>query len=70
MARTSDASLASTLADCLYVDRTMAFYGDLEKKIAALTPAQVLAALKKHVDPKRFVVVDAGDFAAEASGAK
>jgi zinc protease len=70
VARTSDASLASTLADCLYVDRTMAFYGDLDKKIAALSPAQVLAALKKHVDPKRFVVVDAGDFAAEAAGAK
>jgi zinc protease len=70
VARTNDASLASTLADCLFVNRTMAFYGDLEKKIAALTPEQVLAALKKHVDPQRFVVVDAGDFSAEASGAK
>jgi zinc protease len=42
--RTSDSSLAKTLADCLYVDRTMAFSGDLEKRIDGLSPAAVLAA--------------------------
>jgi zinc protease len=64
VSRTSDSSLARTLADCLFVDRTMAYYSDVEKRIDGLSPAAVLAALKKHVDPKRLVVVDAGDFAA------
>jgi zinc protease len=68
--RTSDSSLAKTLADCLYTDRTMAFYGDLEKRIDGLSPPAVLAALKKHIDPKKLVVVDAGDFAAGSSAAK
>jgi zinc protease len=67
---TSDATLASILADTLYVERTMDFYARLEKAINALTPDQVLAALKKYVDPQRLFVVNAGDFAGEASAAK
>jgi zinc protease len=70
VARTSDATLATTLTDCLFVGRTMAYYADLEKKIGALTMAQVSGALKKHVDPKRLAVVDAGDFSAKAEEAK
>jgi zinc protease len=70
VARTSDSALVATLADCLYVDRTMAYYGDLEKKVAGLTPAQVLEALKKYIDPKRLVIVDAGDFSAGSSASK
>ena len=62
VARTSDTALVGTLTDCLYDDRTMAYYGDLEKKVSALTPPQVLAALQKYIDPKRLVIVDAGDF--------
>lgn len=68
VARTSDSSLASTLADNLFVGRTMTYYADLEKKIKALKPTDVQAALKKHVDPKRLSIVDAGDFA-EGGGA-
>ncbi len=68
--RTSDSSLARSLAECLFVERTMAFYADLEKRIDGLTPAAVLAALKKHVDPTRLVVVDAGDFTAGSAAAK
>ncbi len=70
VARTSDAMLASTLADNLFVGRTMAYYAELEKKIAGLTTEQVQAALKKWIDPKRLVIVDAGDFAASKSAAK
>jgi zinc protease len=70
VARTSDSNLAATLADNLFVDRTMAYYGELEKKIKSLKPADVLAALKKHIDLKRFVVVDAGDFAGGGTGEK
>ncbi|HEX6984758.1 MAG TPA: insulinase family protein, partial [Planctomycetaceae bacterium] len=61
--RADDATLAQTLAENLEAGRTMAFYAGLEEKIAALTPQQVVEALRKHVDPERFVTVVAGDFA-------
>jgi zinc protease len=70
VSRTNDAVLAAMLGDNLFVDRTMEFYAELEKRIGALSPEQVLAALRKYVDPKRLVVVDAGDFAKEASAAE
>ncbi len=60
--RANDGNLASTLNKTSEASRTMAYHSDLEKQIKAVTPAQVLAALKKHVDPKRMVVVTAGDF--------
>ena len=67
VSRTNDAVLAAMLVENLFVDRTMAFYGDLEKRINALTPDVVLAALRKYIDPKRLVIIDAGDFARQAS---
>ena len=38
----------------------------LEKKVAALTPAQILAAMQKHIDPSKITIVKAGDFAGAA----
>jgi zinc protease len=60
--RSSDSALASTLSGLRHLDRTMAWQADLEKKIAALTPGEINAALRKHIDPKKLVVVAAGDF--------
>jgi len=65
VARTNDSTLASILLEGLFVDRTMTYYSDLEKRIEALTPDQVLSVLKKRIDPKRLVIVDAGDFTAK-----
>ncbi len=70
VSRTNDGTLTSMLVEELFVDRTMAYYADVEAKIAALKPQQVLEVLKKRVDPKRLVVVDAGDFAADGAPAK
>jgi zinc protease len=70
VARTSDSALVATLADCLFADRTMAFYGDLERKVASLTPPQVLETMRKYIDPKKLVIVDAGDFAPDTSASK
>ena len=56
------ASLASTLAENLFIGRTMQFQADLESKIKALTVEEVNAALRKYVDPKQLSVVTAGDF--------
>jgi zinc protease len=61
--RSSDDSLAEILLDQLDTGRTTTFSADLEKKIAALTPEAVSAAFRKHADPKKLVIVVAGDFA-------
>jgi len=62
VARANDAALAGLLSGLRHLDRTMTFEAELEKKIQALTPAQVNDALRRHVDPKKLVVVTAGDF--------
>ena len=61
LARSQDRALAGRLSHYLFVKRTFAWDIDFEKKIAALTPAQVNAALRKHIDPARLSVVVAGD---------
>jgi zinc protease len=43
----------------------MLWEADFEKKIAALTPEQISAAMKRRIDPKKLVVVSAGDFGDE-----
>ncbi len=63
VSRTDDSTLAQQLNTTLFTGRTMAFQSDIEKKIAELTPEQVVAALRKYVDVKKLYVVTAGDFA-------
>jgi zinc protease len=60
--RISDAGLAGLLAGELKAERTFAYYAELEKKITALTPAAVNAAVRKHLNPKQLITVEAGDF--------
>ena len=67
--RASDSALAGTLGSLRHLDRTMLWEADLEKKIAALTPEQVKSALNRHIDPKKLVVVAAGDFEAQSADA-
>jgi zinc protease len=62
MARTQDRALANRLSSYLFMKRTFAWDVDFEAKIAALTPAQVNAALKRHFDPDKLSLVTAGDF--------
>jgi zinc protease len=62
MRRAEDRSLSGTLNSYLDIDRTMAWDAKLEEQIKALTPAQINAAMKKYIDPAKFVVVKAGDF--------
>lgn len=60
--RGNDDSLTSMLQEGLFLGRTFEYYADLEKKIAALSAADVNRALSTRVDPKRLVIVKAGDF--------
>jgi zinc protease len=60
--RTSDAAIASQIASNLYLGRTFAHAIDQEKRIAALTPEDIKTAFQKFIDPKKLVVIRAGDF--------
>ena len=60
--RSQDQSLAGTLAGRERWGRTMKWDEALESKIAALTPDQVSAAFRRHVDPAALTIVKAGDF--------
>ena len=62
VARAQDRGIAARLATYLFIDRTFAWDIDFEKRIAALTPAEVRDALRRHVDPKKLSVLKAGDF--------
>lgn len=63
LARSSDFFIADRLERGLRLDQTLAYEAALEAKVASLTPDDVHAALRKHMDPRRLVVVIAGDFA-------
>ncbi|MFZ6654916.1 M16 family metallopeptidase [Undibacterium sp. TJN19] len=60
--RSQDNYLAMTLASNLYYGRNMQFQADLEKKIQALTAAQVKDAMNRHLGYEKLVRVFAGDF--------
>ena len=67
--RSSDVAVAGMLSNLRHLGRTMAYEADLERRIEALTPAQVQAALQKYFDPKKLVIVSAGDFETKAAAA-
>ena len=46
----------------LFEGRPFTWDADLEEKIGALTADQIVAAMRRHIDPAKFVVVKAGDF--------
>src|SRR5262249_39477275 len=60
--RTSDAGIAGQILQNLDLGRTFAHAAEQEKSIAALTPEDVKTAWKRHVDPKKLVIIRAGDF--------
>jgi zinc protease len=60
--RTGDAGIAGQITTNLHLGRTFAHSREVEKRIAALTPVDVQQAFRKYVDPKKLVIVRAGDF--------
>jgi zinc protease len=66
--RTLDGALAGWLAALSYAGRTMTYQAELEAKIDDLTPDQVVAAMRNHLDPQKLVIVTAGDFGAQPEG--
>jgi zinc protease len=60
--RASDGSIAGQLASNLDLGRSFAYIAKEEKQIEALTIKEVQAAFKKYIDPKKLVIIRAGDF--------
>jgi zinc protease len=60
--RTRDDELAALLEQTMLTGRTMQFTADIEAKIGKLTERQIQTALKKHIDPQRLFIAEAGDF--------
>jgi zinc protease len=63
VSRASDRGIAPRLARSLRLDQTLEYDARLDERIGGLTAAQVVDALRKYVDPKRLVIVAAGDLA-------
>lgn len=61
--RGNDRELTGNLADYLDINRTFAWDDALDKKVQALTPDQINAAMKKYLTPDKISVFKAGDFA-------
>jgi zinc protease len=62
MGRSEDGALVGLFAARQRFDRTLKFDESLETRVAALTPEQISAAFRKHVDPASLIFVKAGDF--------
>jgi zinc protease len=62
--RSQDAQLLRVLAIRAEYGRTMQWDTEMDAKLAALTPEQVNAAFRRHVDPSAISIVKAGDFKA------
>jgi zinc protease len=62
VSRSQDRELVSRLSNNLFLNRTMNWDIDFEKKMSALTVDQVNASMKKWITPEKITVVEAGDF--------
>ena len=68
VSRAQDGELAGRLNNYNFLNRTLAWDADLEKKVEALTAEQIVAALRRHIDPAKISIVKAGDFAKALKG--
>jgi zinc protease len=57
----NDQSLAELLDKALFAGRTLGFYKARLAQMQALTPADVLAALQRHLRPEGIIKIKAGD---------
>jgi zinc protease len=53
----------------LFYGKTFADSQEFEDKIAALKPEDVVAAMRRHIDPAKLTIIKAGDFAKVAKSA-
>jgi zinc protease len=63
VSRAQDNELASRMNNYLFFGRTLQWDADLDAKLKALTPEQIVAAMRRHIDPAKITIIKAGDFA-------
>ncbi|MEX2235767.1 MAG: pitrilysin family protein [Cyclobacteriaceae bacterium] len=68
VSRAQDAGLAGTLNHYLFINRNLHWDDAFEKKVMALTPEQINAAMKKHISLDKINIIKAGDFAKVKAG--
>ena len=61
--RAQDSGLAGTLNQYLFIGRNFSWDESFEKKVMALTPAQINSAMKKYLSLDKINIIKAGDFA-------
>ena len=66
LSRAQDGAVAGGWIDLLEANRTFAFTGEIDRKLQALTAADVNAAFRKYFDAAAFTSSYAGDFAGAA----
>jgi zinc protease len=68
--REQNAALAGGLVNGAHYGRTLAWTAELEKKVQALTSAQITAAMRKYWAPSAMTFMKGGDFKKAAATAK
>jgi zinc protease len=69
VARAQDGALTGALLGGLHNGRTMSWDADLDAKVRALMPAQIRAAMQRHLDLAKMSFMKGGDFAAAGTAA-
>lgn len=64
--RADDGSLAGLIASRDHDNRTLAWDAELERRVAALKPDDIVASMRRNLDPAQISIVKAGDFKAAA----
>jgi zinc protease len=62
VARSQDGALTGMLLGGTHNGRTMAWDAELEMKVLALTPADIRAAMQRHLSADKMAFIKAGDF--------
>jgi zinc protease len=62
VSRAQDRELVGRVVDRIHYGRTMAWDADLQKKVQALTPQQIVQALRRHLDVSAMTFMKGGDF--------
>jgi zinc protease len=63
LSRAQDRELTNRLQNYLFINRTIAWDAALAESIKNLTAEQIVAAMRKYIDPNKISIVKAGDFA-------
>ena len=62
VSRAQDRELVGRVQAQTHYGRTMAWDAELQKKVQALTPQQIVEALRRHIDLSKMTFIKGGDF--------